>query len=180
MAAGCACQAAEEKSLPYAQLDEIIVKNRGEAAAIITILQDVQELLGYIPKHSIAYLAEKLHVSPAKIYGIVTFYAQFRLAPVGRYNLMVCEGTACHVNGAKSLTRTISDELNIAGGETTEDGMFTLERVACVGCCSLAPVIVVDGEAHANMTPARVRRLIGQLREREQPAKEAETAKEAL
>ena len=180
MAAGCACQTMEEKSLPYAQLDEVIAKYRGEAAAIIAILQDVQELIGYIPKQSIAYMAEKLHVSPAKIYGIVTFYAQFRLAPVGRFNLMVCEGTACHVNGAKSLTRAISDELNIAGGETTEDGMFTLERVACVGCCSLAPVIVVDGEAYANMTPAQVRRLIGQLREKEQSAGEAQIAKEEL
>ncbi|MBT9172778.1 MAG: NADP-reducing hydrogenase subunit HndA [Syntrophomonadaceae bacterium] len=180
MAAGCACQTTEEKSLPYAQLDEVIAKYRGEAAAIIAILQDVQELIGYIPKQSIAYMAEKLHVSPAKIYGIVTFYAQFRLAPVGRFNLMVCEGTACHVNGAKSLTRAISDELNIAGGETTEDGMFTLERVACVGCCSLAPVIVVDGEAYANMTPAQVRRLIGQLREKEQSAGEAQIAKEEL
>jgi NADH-quinone oxidoreductase subunit E len=180
MAAGCACQAAEEKTLPYAQLDEVIAKYRGEAAAIITILQDVQELLGYIPKQSIAYLAEKLHVSPAKIYGIVTFYAQFRLAPVGKYNLMVCEGTACHVNGAKALTRAISEELDIAGGETTQDGLFTMERVACVGCCSLAPVVVVDGEAHANMTPARVRRLIGQLREKEQRSQGAQAAKEVL
>jgi len=167
MAAGCACQAAEEKSIPYAQLDEVVAKYRGEAAAIISILQDAQELLGYIPKQAIAYLAEKIRVSPAKIYGIVTFYAQFRLAPIGRYNLMVCEGTACHVNGAKSLTRAISEELDIAGGETTADGLFTLERVACVGCCSLAPVVVVDGEAHANMTPSRVRRLIGQLRAKE-------------
>ncbi len=162
--AGCACKNLDKQPLPYEKLDEIIVRYKGDPSAIIPILQDIQESLGYIPKESISYSAEKLGVSPAKIYGIVTFYAQFRMTPKGKHSIMVCEGTACHVNGAKGLGNAITDELGIRGGETTGDKLFTLEYVACVGCCSLAPVIVVDGEVHANMTPEKVRKVLKQYR----------------
>ncbi len=161
--AGCACKKPETQ-IPYGLLNDIVQKYKGDPSAIIPILQDIQEKLGYIPKETIGYTAERLDVSPAKIYGIVTFYAQFRLQPMGKHGISVCEGTACHVNGAKALGNALTEELGIKGGETTEDGLFTIENVACVGCCSLAPVIVLDGETHAGMTPEKVRKLLKQYR----------------
>src|SRR5690606_37479011 len=96
---GCACKS-QERAIPYDKLEAIVEKYKGDPSAIIPILQDVQDLLGCVPKESISFIAEKLGVSAAKIYGIVTFYAQFRLTPRGKYTIMICEGTACHVNGA--------------------------------------------------------------------------------
>lgn len=156
---GCACKT-QERAIPYDKLEAIVEKYKGDSSAVIPILQDVQDLLGYVPKESISFLGEKLDVSPAKIYGIVTFYAQFRLTPRGKHTIMICEGTACHVNGAKAIGRAVTDELGIEDGETTEDGLFTMEKVACVGCCSLAPVMLIDNEAQANMTPDNVRKLL--------------------
>jgi NADH-quinone oxidoreductase subunit E len=165
---GCACKNLEpSKVIPYDELANIISKYKGDASAIIPILQDTQDLLGYIPKESIGFMAEQLEVSPAKIYGVVTFYAQFRMQPIGKYNIMVCEGTACHVNGAKAIGNAITDDLGIKGGETTEDGLFTMEKVACVGCCSLAPVIVIDGETYATLTPDKLRKVLKQFKDKE-------------
>lgn len=154
-------------AIPYEKFDEIIERYKGDPSAIIPILQDIQEELDYIPKEGILYLAEKLGVSPAKIYGIVTFYAQFRLQPKGKYIIMQCVGTACHVNGAKLVGNAITDELGIKGGETTPDGLFTYELVACIGCCSLSPVVVINGETYAMLTPKSIRKILKEYRERE-------------
>ncbi|MEW5922039.1 MAG: NADH-quinone oxidoreductase subunit NuoE [Bacillota bacterium] len=156
--------------IPYEKIDEIVKKYKGDSSAIIPILQDIQELMDYVPKDSIAYMAEKLGVSPAKIYGIVTFYAQFRLQPMGKYMIMLCEGTACHVNGAKLISGAITDELGIRGGETTPDGLFTLEKVACIGCCSLSPVMVIGGETYAKLTPDATRKIIKEYQQKEEAA----------
>ncbi len=157
-------------NIPYGQIDEIVGKYKGDPSAIIPILQDIQELLSYVPKDSIAYVADKLGVSPAKIYGIVTFYAQFRLQPLGKHIIMLCEGTACHVNGAKLISGAITDELGIKGGETTPDGLFTLEKVACIGCCSLSPVMVIGEETYAKLTPDATRKIIKEYQQKEQAA----------
>lgn len=167
--AGAAGTAGVE-NIPYEQIDGIVGKYKGDSSAIIPILQDIQELLGYVPKDSIAYVAEKLVVSPAKIYGIVTFYAQFRLKPLGKHIIMLCEGTACHVNGAKLISGAITDELGIRGGETTPDGLFTLEKVACIGCCSLSPVMVIGEETYAKLTPDNTRKIIKEYQQKEQAA----------
>ena len=99
------------------------------------------------------HIAEKIGVAPAEIVGVATFYTQFRLTPIGKYLIMSCQGTACHVNGSERVTAAISEYLGIGNGETTADGLFTLENVACLGCCSLAPVIMINGEAYGNLTP---------------------------
>ena len=156
--------------IPREQIDEIIGGYKGDPSAVIPILQDVQDQIGYIPREGIAYLAEKLAVSPAKIYGIVTFYAQFRLQPMGKHIIMLCEGTACHVNGAKLISGAITDELKIRGGETTPDGLFTLEKVACIGCCSLSPVMVINGETYARLTPETTRKIIKEYQNKENAA----------
>ena len=160
----------EVGAIPYDEIDTIIGNYKGDSSAIIPILQDIQELMGYVPKDGIAYMAEKLEVSAAKIYGIATFYAQFRLHPVGKHIIMLCEGTACHVNGAKLIAGAITDELDIRGGETTPDGLFTFEKVACIGCCSLSPVMVISGETYAKLTPDATRKIIKEYQEKEAAA----------
>ena len=104
--------------------------------------------------------------SPAKVMGVATFYSYFRLQPMGTYQIMLCDGTACHVNGSDRIRTAITQELGIHNGETTEDGMFTLNEVACLGCCSLAPVMMINDETYGLLTPDKVRAIIKELREK--------------
>ncbi|MEW5936319.1 MAG: NAD(P)H-dependent oxidoreductase subunit E [Candidatus Thermoplasmatota archaeon] len=130
-------------------------------AAPIQILQDVQQALGYVPEIAVDMMAEELEIPATQIYGILTFYAQFRLAPPGKHSLRVCQGTACHVMGSERILDYLQGVLGVGVGETTEDRRFTLERVACVGCCGMAPVVVLDGVPHGNMSIRAVEALIG-------------------
>ena len=145
--------------------------------SLIPILQKAQEIYGYLSAEAIAYLSEATGIAEAKIYGVVTFYAQFRLTPVGKNLIMLCKGTACHVNGADRIEEAIQEHLGIGDGETTADGLFTLNNVACLGCCSLAPVMMVkseDGEeTYGNLTKDRVKEILTELRERGQEVKSA-------
>lgn len=169
VAAGHVLEATE---IPHKEeIEKVIQKHKKDPTLIIAILQDIQEVLDYVPKESISYIADELGTSPAKIYGIVTFYAQFRLQPKGKYIIMLCVGTACHVNGAQLVGNTITDELGIKGGETTEDGLFTYEKVACIGCCSLAPVMVINEETYAMLTPDSTRKVIKEYRDKEKAEK---------
>ena len=135
--------------------------------SLITILQKAQETYGYLPKDVIYYIAEKTGNTPAEVMGVATFYSQFRLEPLGKYLIMVCQGTACHVNGSEKVSAAVSDYLEIESGKTTEDGLFTFEKVACLGCCSLAPVIMINGEAFGNLTPEKAVQILKDLREKE-------------
>ena len=132
--------------------------------SLITILQQAQEIYGYLSEEAILYISERTGILPAKIYGVATFYAQFRLQPVGKYLIMMCKGTACHVNGADRVEEAVEEYLGIRDGETTEDGIFTLNTVACLGCCSLAPVMMVktvDGEeTFGNLTKSSVQKIL--------------------
>ena len=148
----------------FPQLDPILEKYAGIPGSLITILQKTQDVLGYLPKDAIEYIAGRTGIAPAKIFGVITFYTQFRLSPAGRYLLMLCMGTACHVNGAAEIVNAVSEKLGIANGETTQDGLFTLNIVACLGCCSLAPVMMVRGkdgeEVYGNLTRASVVKIL--------------------
>ena len=144
------------------QLRDIIAKHKDEKGCLMPILQQAQEIYGYLPKDVMYHIADKTGVSPAEVLGVATFYAQFRLQPIGKYLLMSCQGTACHVNSSERIITAISSYLGIEDGETTEDGLFTLEKVACLGCCSLAPVIMINGEAHGNLAPEKA---VGILKE---------------
>ena len=99
--------------------------------------------------------------------GVATFYSQFRLEPLGKYLIMVCQGTACHVNGSEKVSAAVSEYLGIESGKTTADGLFTLEKVACLGCCSLAPVIMINGEAFGNLTPEKAVDILAEIRKKE-------------
>ena len=147
----------------------------GEPGELIPLLQSAQEHFGYIPRRAIQYIAGVTHIPESTIYGVITFYSQFRLKPMGRHLLRLCAGTACHVAGSKLLIDSVQDELGVEVGGTTEDGLFTLFTVACLGCCSLAPVMMVDGETHGRLTAASVRKILRDYR-RKDAARARETA----
>ena len=148
----------------HRQLDSILEKYAGEPGSLVTILQKAQDELGYLSEQTMEYIAAGTGIPVAKIYGVATFYTQFRLKPIGKYLLMLCLGTACHVNGASGITEAVSERLGITDGETTADGLFTLNVVACLGCCSLAPVMMVrtqgGEEVYGNLTKESVVKIL--------------------
>ncbi len=141
-------------------IDPVITKYKNIKGSLITILQATQEIYGYLPKSALDLIARETGVKPAKVLGAATFYTQFRFKPIGKYLVLLCQGTACHVNGSEKIENAIGEELNIKDGETTPDNMFTLENVACLGCCSLAPVMMINGEAYGKLTPESARKII--------------------
>jgi NADH-quinone oxidoreductase subunit E len=128
--------------------------------SLIPILQEVQDRLGYLSREAVSRISTHLRLPAAKIYGVATFYNQFRFQPQGRFHIQVCRGTACHVKGSASILDAIKRELKIEPGQTARDGMFSLEVVACIGACGLAPVICVNGEFHASMTTKKVSKIL--------------------
>jgi NADH-quinone oxidoreductase subunit E len=162
---GCSCQ---EKNLDQNKpLQEVINNYRGQAGSLVAILQEVQSIFGYLPKPVMSYIGKELGLKPAKIYGVATFYTQFRLTPVGKNVILLCQGTACHVNGAERLETAICQELGIEPGETTEDQLFTLNTVACLGCCSLAPVMMVNDQVYGPLTPDKAVKVLKEIAQQE-------------
>ena len=137
----------------FLQLDAILQEYEGVKGALIPVLQATQNAYGYLSKEVIHYIGEKMNIPVSQIYGVVTFYAQFHLNPRGRNIIRVCQGTACHVRGGKAILKAVEDELNITPGETTKDLRYTLEIVACIGACGLAPVMMVNDDTHGRLTP---------------------------
>ena len=132
------------------------------------MLQSAQDHFGYIPRRAIGYISGVTGIPESEVYGVITFYSQFRLQPMGKNLIRACAGTACHVSGSKMIIETIEDELGIEVGGTTEDGLFTLFTVACIGCCSLAPVIMVNDDTHGRLTPAMLRKLLREYKRAEE------------
>mgnify|MGYP001083812933 CR=1 FL=1 len=145
-------------------------KYDGHAGALIPLLQSAQDTYGYVSEKAIDYISHVTGIPAADIYGVVTFYAQFRTRPLGKNIIKVCNGTACHVNGAKMVYDTIQDELNITYDETTEDGNFSLLSVACIGCCSLAPVITINGETYGRLESNKLRKIVRDYKRRARQA----------
>ena len=145
-------------------IDPVLEKYKGIKGSLIAILQHAQEIYGYLPLDVITYISEKTGIPPAKILGVATFYAQFRLEPVGKYLIMLCQGTACHVNGSELISAAITEELGIVNGQTTEDGLFTLKHVACLGCCSLSPVMMINDKVYSSLTPKKARKILNDLK----------------
>lgn len=145
-------------------LDGVLKSCGYDSGSLITVLQKTQEIYGYIPADVIPYIADRLGTTPAKVMGVATFYAQFRLQPVGKYLVMLCKGTACHVNGADGIAKAVSEHLGIKDGGTTADGLFSLKRVACLGCCSLSPVMMINGVAYGSLTPEKAISILEELR----------------
>lgn len=127
---------------------------------LIPILQAVQERCGYLSREAMVQVGAHLGLPVSKVYGVATFYNQFRFQPVGKYHVQVCRGTACHVKGSLAVLEAMKQQLKVDPGQTTRDGRFSLEVVACIGACGLAPVIAVNGEFHAGVTPDAVRKIL--------------------
>ena len=150
-----------------AQLREILARYKGERVELIHILEEVQERLGYLPKEALLEIADFVHTPASAIYGVATFYNRFRFTPIGRHAIRVCMGTACHVAGGSLVQEALERELEIKVGGVTPDEEFSLDRIACVGCCVLAPVIVIDREVSPKMTPFKVEEVLAGLKEPE-------------
>ena len=155
----CCCGCGGEAN-NFAQLDEVLAKYEGVKGALIPVLQEAQNAYGYLSKEVILYISAKLGIPASQIYGVVTFYSQFHLNPRGKYIVRVCQGTACHVRGAKAILKALEDILKISPGGTTSDLLFTLETVACIGACGLAPVMMVNDDTHGRLTPEAVTQII--------------------
>ena len=150
------------------RLSPILAPYRRQRGALIPVLQRVQEELGYLPEEAISEIAFFLGVSESEVYGVASFYAQFRFIRQGEHTIKVCQGTACHVRGGRRILEAVEREISIQPGETTEDYKFSLERVACFGSCALAPVLVVDKTVYGRMTTAKARRVLaGYLQEKQ-------------
>lgn len=128
---------------------------------LVPLLQEVQERHGYVSEEAVEALAAAIGISDNEIYGVATFYAQFRFQPPAKHTIRVCQGTACHVRGGRQVMEEFHHRLGVRTGGTTHDGEYELQRVACIGCCALAPTVTVDGEVHARVTSRKVRSIVG-------------------
>jgi len=156
------------------QVETILKRySHGGREQLIPILQEVQAADGYLSEESVERVGRHLDLPASKIYGVATFYNQFRFVPKGRYHVMVCRGTACHVKGSARVLDAVQDVLKIEDGKTTRDRMFSLEVVACMGACGLAPVININGEFYAKVTPMKARKILEDLRKKEEADEEA-------
>lgn len=141
--------------LDLSKIEEVLQKYRGEEGTLIPVLQEAQSLYGYLPEEVLTRISRGLRIPLSRIYGVVTFYAQFYLTPRGMHLIKSCQGTACHVRGAKGVLESLTRELKVEPGGTTEDLQFSLETVACVGTCFLAPVIMINEDYYGKLTPKR-------------------------
>jgi NADH-quinone oxidoreductase subunit E len=145
-------------------LDSLIEKYKGKKGSLIPLLQGAQSIYGYIPTAAFEKISEETGISLSDMYGVATFYAQFRLKPAGKHIIKVCHGTACHVQNADAITDAIKEALGVTDGETTPDRLFTLESVACLGCCSLAPVMMIGEETYGKLTGASAVKVIKDIK----------------
>lgn len=161
----------DENNIDLSLISKLIDKYKNQKGNLIPLLQGAQEVYGYIPEVVFKELSVKTGLELNELYGVATFYSQFRLTPAGKFIIKMCHGTACHVQSVSAITEDLMDLLNVKDGETTTDGIFTLETVACLGCCSLAPVMMINGETYGKLTPRQASKIIKEIR-RETIAKE--------
>jgi len=149
-------------------LEHILIRYpEGDRGFLIPILQEVQEFYGYISRDALDEIASFTKVPPGEIYGVASFYAQFRFDKPGKHTVQVCLGTACHVRGSERILDLLEHQLGIKSGDTTPDGLFSLERTACFGCCALAPVVRVDKDVHGRMSSTKAHKLLRQYQDKE-------------
>ncbi len=156
----------ESKIVPSA-FSVALWKHKGEEGALIPLLQAAQTQYSYIPESAIHRISAVTDIPASEIYGVVTFYTQFKLTPPGKYIIRVCDGTACHVNGSMTILNVITGILDVEVDETTKDGLFTLQPVACLGCCSLAPVMMIGDETYGRLNPGTIKNILKAYSENE-------------
>ena len=154
------------ENLDIGFLDSVLERHDNDSSKIIAIMQDVQEKYRYLPQEALSYIAKKVKMSESKLYGVATFYGNFSLDAKGKYLMKVCRGTACHVRKSANVLQALYDATGTGEGKaTSDDGLFTIEIVSCLGACGLSPVVMVNDTVHAAMTPEKARALVEQLRE---------------
>lgn len=156
-----------QASVDLTLIDPLIEKYKSKKGNLIPILQGTQNMYGYVPKEAFIKISELTGLKLSEMYGVATFYTQFRLNPVGKHIVKVCHGTACHVQNATAISEALEDALGIKDGETTEDRLFTLESVACLGCCSLAPVMMIGDETYGKLTGKQAVKIVKELKIKE-------------
>ena len=150
------------------EIEAVLARHPGaKRDSLIAILQEIQEATGFLSAEAVTRTGQHLHLPASKVYGVATFYNQFRFEAPGKYHFMVCRGTACHVKGSLKGLETVQKYLKLLPGQTTRDGLFSLEVVACMGACGLAPVVNVNGEFYAKVTPRKLASIIQECREKE-------------
>ena len=145
-------------------IDPLIRKYKGKKGNMIPLLLGTQEIYGYLPRMAFEKIASEAGLNLSEMFGVATFYSQFRLKPVGKHIIKVCHGTACHVQNAKEISEALEEALKIRDGETTEDRFYTLESVACLGCCSLAPVMMISNQAYGKLTGNEATKIVKNIR----------------
>ena len=154
----------ETHDVDLSLLAPLITRYKGKKGSVIPLLQGAQDIYGYIPRAVFEKISQETGLELSEMFGVATFYAQFRLAPVGKYIIKVCHGTACHVQNANELTESLEEILQVKDGETTDDRLFTLESVACLGCCSLAPVMMIGDNTYGKLTGNEAVKVIKNIR----------------
>ena len=149
----------------FEALDQVIAELRHEQGALMPIMQRAQEIFGYLPEEVQSHIAKGLGIPLSDVYGVATFYAQFKLKPVGKYNIGICLGTACYVKGAQLVLNRLEEELGVKAGETTPDGLFTLNATRCLGACGLAPVIMIDDVVYQKCEPSKMQEILDQYQD---------------
>ena len=159
------------ETVNFGTVDAILQKNNFDKSRIISIMQELQAEYRYLPKDALVYIAEKVGISPAKIFGVATFYGNFSLDAKGKYVIKICRGTACHVRRSDKILEALYEVTGLNEDKlTTDDGLFTIEIVSCLGACGLSPVIMVNDTVHPQMTPEKTKALIEELRKGEAEA----------
>ncbi len=156
-----------QEEVDLSKMDKLILKYKNKKGNMIPLLQGTQEIYGFIPSVAFHKLAQETGLHLSDMYGVASFYAQFRLQPVGKHIVKVCHGTACHVQNATAITEALMEELEVEEGGTTDDKLFTLESVACLGCCSLAPVMMIGDDTFGKLEKKDAVKVIRQIRENE-------------
>jgi len=146
---------------------DIIEMFKGKKGITIQLLSKIQNTFGYLPQEVISKVSKELDIPEATLYGVATFYAMFRFKPLGKYTIKLCRGTACHVQGSLLIAQEVMRYLGVSEGETTDDGLFTMELVACLGCCSLAPVMMVEDDVYGRLTPDKAVKVLESYRKAE-------------
>ncbi|MGI6773118.1 MAG: NAD(P)H-dependent oxidoreductase subunit E [Acutalibacteraceae bacterium] len=154
--------------IDYSVVDLIVGKYENPAESLISLLQDIQEEYDYLPTDVMVRISEKADIPLSRLMGVATFYSQFKLNAPGKYKVLVCMGTACHVNNGERVAEAVSKALGVAEGETTQDGLFSWEEVACLGCCSLSPVMMINGQVYGKLDGKKVEKIINDIRKSEQ------------
>ena len=154
-----------EEQIDLASVDKIIDSLTEQKGMLIPVLQEVQNVYGYVPEEAANMVADGLGLYRSQVYGVLTFYTQFHLSPRGRHIIRACSGTACHVRGGKTVISKLESNLGIGHGETTDDMFASFEKVACLGACGLAPVIMIDNDAHGQLDTLKTERIMANLRE---------------